>query len=170
MPSGVVKVKGGDKYKALLAKIAAQKVGVKVGIMAGSTTTEVRYNGKTKKDLVWTPAGKSIVEYAAYNEFGTADIPPRPFLKQTVEKRQSEWCAQIAQYLKGRPDDAKGAMKFIGEVMQADVVLEIESGDFDKLSDATEERKKLLKTQDAKKPLVATGQMEEAISYEVVEG
>lgn len=173
MPIKVVKVTGGDKYKALLAKIAAQKVGVKVGILEGATTAEVRYKGKPDKDghrndLVWSPAGMSIAEYAAYNEFGTARTPKRPFLRQTVQKRQGEWLRQIEQYLTGRPDDAKGAMTFIGEVMKSDVILEIESGDFTPLSAATAARKSLLKANDASKPLVATGQMEKAIDYEVV--
>ena len=83
MPSGVVKVKGGDKYKALLAKIAAQKVGVKVGILANATTTD----------------GEHIATYAAANEFGAkkvfedrvVTIPPRPFMRQSVAKHQEEW-------------------------------------------------------------------------------
>ena len=168
MPIKVIKVTGGDKYKALLAKIAAQKVGVKAGIFDNATTTEVRYDGKKKKNLVWTPAGKSIAEYAIYNEFGTADIPARPFMRQTVEKHQKEWCEQIGQFLKGQPDNAKGAMMFIGEVMRADIVDEIEHGDFKELNDKTKERKALLKSNDADKPLVATGQMEHAVAYEVV--
>lgn len=185
MPSGVVKVTGGEKYKALLAKIAAQKVGVKVGILEGATTTD----------------GQSIVQYAAAHEFGlevpihertqlvkrkkatilleghvaesSFKMPTRPFLRQTVAKRQDEWCAELAKMLKGRftKGEAKDAMYKIGEVMRADVVREIEGGDFTPLKPATvKAKRKRGKVANPEKILVDTGQMIEHISYEVVEG
>ncbi len=45
------------------------------------------YNGKVD--------GKTpIVEYALYNEYGTKDIPSRPFLRQTVEKRKKQFARE----------------------------------------------------------------------------
>ncbi|OUO94801.1 hypothetical protein [Cloacibacillus sp. An23] len=199
MPTKVVKVTGGEKYKALLAKIAAQKVGVKVGILQGSTTTE----------------GQSIVQYAAAHEFGMTipipehtqlmpfredkktgklkmvkrkkatilleghvkkssfTMPTRPFLRQTVEHRQEEWCKELAQMLKGEitKGTAKPAMHKIGEAMKADVKREIESGNFKALKPATIKAKlKRGKTSNPEHPLIDTGQMMEAVDYEVVEG
>lgn len=198
MPSSVVKVKGGEKYKALLAKIAAQKVGVKVGILKGATTTD----------------GQSIVQYAAAHEFGMTipihertqlmpfredkktgklkmvkrkkatilleghvsegsfKMPTRPFLRQTVEHRQEEWCRELAQMLKGEitKGTAKPAMYKIGEVMKADVVREIESGNFTALKPATIKAKQKKGKTDPNKPLIDTGQMMKAIAYEVIEG
>ena len=199
MPSSVVKVKGGDKYKALLAKIAAQKVGVKVGILKGATTTD----------------GQSIVQYAAAHEFGMTipihertqlmpfrenkktgklhmvkrkkatilleghvkessfEMPKRPFLRQTVTMRQSGWLWQLSKILKGELARAefKDAMQKIGEVMKADVVREIEGGNFIPLKPATvKAKRKRGKTANPSKVLVDTGQMLKAIDYEVVEG
>ena len=69
-----VEVTGGDKYKKVLEKIAELKVSVRAGIPAGATTT----------------AGKSIPEYAIYNELGTSRIPSRPFMRTTVSEHQEE--------------------------------------------------------------------------------
>ncbi len=56
-----VEVTGGNMYKQVLKKLADMKLGVKAGIFANATTTD----------------GKSIAEYAIYNEFGTATVWPR---------------------------------------------------------------------------------------------
>ena len=77
--------KGGDKYKGLLARIAAQNVGVKAGILAGATKAD----------------GTKVAYYAAVNEFGgtsvieghTVRIPPRPFMRDTVRGSSNAlWC------------------------------------------------------------------------------
>ena len=165
MPSGVVKVKGGDKYKALLAKIAAQKVGVKVGIFANDTNEDT---------------GEPIAPYAAANEFGAGKIPSRPFMRNTVAKRQGDWIKIVEQYMKVRPDNARGAMEIVGQTMATDIGREIDTGSFERLSDASIERHKQrgrgkeagkgqLKS-DPERPLIDTGSMRQAIGYEVIEG
>ena len=160
MPSSVVKVKGGEKYKALLAKIAAQKVGVKVGILADATTTD----------------GEHIATYAAANEFGAkkvfedrvVTIPARPFMRQSVAKHQEEWLGTVAKAMRKQPDNAAGAMHIVGAVMRADIVQGIESGEFKPNAAATIKAKEKKGKTDPDHPLIDTGQMMEAVDYEVV--
>lgn len=197
MPTSTVKnikITGGDKYKAVLAKIAEQHVGVRVGILEGATTTD----------------GESIAQYAAANEFGAKItipehtnlmpfkeikstgklkmakrksatvllegkvkeheiiIPSRPFLRQTVEKQKDKWCRGIAADLGKNPDEAKSVLYRAGEVMHKDVIDEIQSGDFLENAPATIRAKEKKGKGEAAHPLIDTGQMMEAVSYEVV--
>ena len=85
MPTGDFKVtfQGGNKFKGVLAKISAQAVGVRAGILEGATK----------------PDGTPIPPYAAVNEFGgksvhngkTVTIPARPFMRDTVRLHSKEW-------------------------------------------------------------------------------
>lgn len=157
----VMAVKGG-KYKDVLAKIAAQKVGVKAGVLEGATNAE----------------GEKVAYYAAVNEFGgramhngkAVTIPARPFLRQTVDKHSDEWGKTIEEKLSGHPDGAKAAMYIIGEVMRADIQSTIKAGDFTPLAEATIERKRDAGKKEPETPLIDTGALFSSISYEVVEG
>lgn len=152
MPTGVIKVTGGQRWKAVLARVAAQKVGVKAGIFGGATTID----------------GQSIVEYAIYNEFGTSRIPARPFMRQTVEKNKAQWLATLEEALRRNPADAEGAMYILGETMRADIANEIEHGSFRPNSPKTVTAKARKGKVDPDHPLIDTGQMLQAVAYEVV--
>lgn len=153
MPIKVTKVTGGDKYKGLLAEIAKQKVGVKAGILADATTTE----------------GKGIAEYAIYNEFGTAAIPARPFMRQTVEKSKGKWIKTVEQLMGRNPGNARDAMFVVGEVMRGDIVYEIQNGSFAANAASTVAAKERKGKVEPDHPLIDTGQMMKAVSYEVVD-
>ena len=73
-----VRARYSDDWKTLLKRAFAfgGVKGVKVGI------DETAVNSET---------GVRIAEYAAYNEFGTQDIPARPFMRLTVERHVDEW-------------------------------------------------------------------------------
>ena len=60
--------------------------GFHVGVVDGGT------NGIT---------GVSIATYAAYNEFGTSTIQPRPFLGLSAKKHGKKWADIVAAGLKG---------------------------------------------------------------------
>jgi cold shock CspA family protein len=44
--------------------------------------------------------GQTIAEVAFWNEFGTARIPPRPFLRSTLKERKIKYKALFAKILK----------------------------------------------------------------------
>ena len=80
---------GGANFRAVLTKMAAKlsKPGtVRIGFLEGSTE----------------PDGTSIPAIAAIQEFGAprAHIPPRPFFRNMIHDKSPEWPAAIATNLK----------------------------------------------------------------------
>jgi HK97 gp10 family phage protein len=148
-----VTVTGGDKYKAVLEKIARLKLTAQAGIPSGATTTD----------------GKSIPMYAAYNEFGTSRIPARPFMRTTASEHQNEWCETLAGALKGEilKDNAKGAMGLVGEQMKAHIQQTIQKGSFAPNSPKTVANKRRKGKVEPDHPLIDTGQMLASIISEV---
>lgn len=148
-----VTVTGGDKYKAVLEKIARLKLTAQAGIPAGATTTD----------------GKSIPMYAAYNEFGTSRIPARPFMRTTANEHQNEWCETLAGALKGEilKDNAKGAMGLVGEQMKAHIQQTIQKGSFAPNAPRTVANKRAKGKVEPDHPLIDTGQMLASIISEV---
>lgn len=95
----------------------------------------------------WFPGAKyedgtPVAYVAAIQEFGSPEnaIPPRPFMRPTVQDKQGEWSAQIAggmrKVIKGQltADDVLGA---VGDLAAADIAKTIASGDFKALSPIT---------------------------------
>jgi HK97 gp10 family phage protein len=148
-----ITVTGGDKYKAILEKIARLKITARAGIPAGATTTD----------------GKSIPEYAAYNEFGTSRIPARPFMRNTMNEHQNEWCETLAGALKGKiqHDNAKKAMGLVGEQMKAHIQQTIQKGSFAPNAPRTVANKRAKGKVEPDHPLIDTGQMIASIISEV---
>ena len=151
-----VTVTGGDKYKAVLEKIARLKLTAQAGIPSGATTTD----------------GKSIPMYAAYNEFGTSRIPARPFMRTTANEHQNEWCETLAGALKGEilKDNAKGAMGLVGEQMKAHIQQTIQKGSFAPNSPKTVANKRRKGKVEPDHPLIDTGQMLASVISEVKDG
>ena len=86
-----VTISGGTKWQAYLERLA-QKVQVRAGVMEYATTDE----------------GERVAEYAAYNEFGTSRVPPRPFMRKTLEREGENWIRGVGALLKNglSPDEA----------------------------------------------------------------
>lgn len=164
MPTGEFKVQimGGNKFKGVLAKIAAQAVGVRAGILEGATK----------------PDGTPIPPYAAVNEFGgramhnghPVTIPARPFMRDTVRLHAKEWSKALEGPLAQHPDGAKAAMYIVGQNMQADIKATIAAGNFTPLAEATIENKRRAGKLQPATPLIDTGSMLQAVAYEVVDG
>lgn len=149
-----VEVTGGNKYKAALEKIAKLKISARAGIPQGATTTD----------------GKSIPEYAVYNEMGTSRIPARPFMRQTVANHQDDWCNTVAHslnYQEISSNHAKRAMGLAGEQMKAHIQETIQKGSFAPNAPKTVENKRRKGKVEPDHPLIDTGQMLASIISEV---
>ena len=149
-----VEVTGGDKYQKVLQKIAELGVKVRAGIPAGATTT----------------GGKSIPEYAVYNELGTSRIPARPFMRQTVDAHANDWCQVVAGSVnleEINKDGAKRVMGLVGEVMKAHIQETIQKGSFAPNAPRTVAIKRAKGKVEPDHPLVDTGQMLASIISEV---
>ena len=153
-----VDIKGGGKYKKFLDVMAEIAGGVKAGILNGATTTD----------------GKSIAEYAAYNEFGGANNhpPSRPFMRTVAKERPKVWVGQMVAKIRGnatKPEAWKGALVLAGESMKSDIKDSIQNGSWTPNAPATIAAKKRKGKVEPDHPLIDTGQMLAAVSYEVVE-
>jgi hypothetical protein len=151
-----VEVTGGDKYKAVLEKIAKLKITARAGIPAGATATD----------------GKSIPEYALYNELGTTRIPARPFMRTTADTHSDEWCQTVEGALNYKEIDqnqGKLVMGLVGEQMKAHIQETIQKGSFAPNAPKTVEAKRRKGKVEPDHPLIDTGQMLASIISEVKE-
>ncbi len=150
-----VEVKGGGKYEAVLKRLADIKMGVKAGVLAGATTTD----------------GKPVAQYAAFNEYGTKNIPPRPFLRQTSKDKMTSWQQILAHAVTGKAENMQAwtrALTLTGEAMKANIKESIQGGAFTPNAPGTIKAKQRKGKREPDHPLIDTGQMLAAISYEVI--
>ena len=151
-----VEIKGGDKYKKFLAKVAEIAGGVKAGILNNATTTD----------------GKSIAEYAVYNEYGTKNIPARPFMRTVAKEKPKQWIGEMVRHVRGKATEQavwEEALGLAGESMKSDIKDSIQNGNWTPNAPATVAAKARKGKVEPDHPLIDTGQMLAAVSYEVVE-
>lgn len=151
-----VEIKGGDKYKKFLAKMAEIAGGVKAGILNNATTTD----------------GQSIAEYAVYNEFGTSRIPARPFMRTVAKEKPKQWIGEMVRHVRGKatnPAVWKEALGLAGESMKSDIKDSIQNGSWTPNAPATVAAKARKGKVEPDHPLIDTGQMIAAVSYEVTD-
>lgn len=107
---------------------------------------------------------EELVDIATWNEFGTENIPSRPFMRDSVDKHMPAighmLMAQKDAILKGSP--ARKVLNTIG-VFQADLIqTEMEQGDFVENAHSTIEMK------GSDKPLIDTGTMKNSVHHWIV--
>lgn len=114
--------------------------------------------------------GQTIVQIAAWNEFGTETIPSRPFLRTTLREnkyyREALFDALKAGLTK-KADPTK-ALKLVGVRAAADIRNMIDTNDFVPNAPMTIQRKSTNADKDNKdKPLIATGILRQSIQSEL---
>ncbi|QNT79311.1 hypothetical protein [Entomobacter blattae] len=77
------------------------------------------------------PDGTPIALVARANEFGTArtnaegdsvqHIPPRPFMRQTIEANEGKWGNDLKSNFATRPDKAQSILEDLGDAMAKDI-------------------------------------------------
>lgn len=159
-------ISGGQKFERELARIAA-KVAVpatlRVGFLENATY----------------PDGTPVAMIAAIQEYGAprAGIPPRPYFRNMIRAKRSEWPAAIAELLEANDLDAKLALEQTGAVIAGQLQESIINTNSPPLKPATIVRKG--GTRDMKydpkdpstfaaKPLVDTGDMLRSVMHEVL--
>ncbi len=101
-------ISGGDKLQAKLDQIAAglnKAASVEIGFMEGATY----------------PDDTSVALVAAFNEFGTAKAPPRPFFRNMIAANSRKWPRNITTALKNNDYDASAALGLIGQEIQEEL-------------------------------------------------
>lgn len=143
-----ITVSGGNKWRKALERLA-RKVQVRAGVLEGATTTE----------------GQSVAQYAACNEFGTARIPARPFMRSTLTEQRRAWINGFSALLKaGRTPDE--ALRRVGERMARNIKDKILSN-MEPANAASTIARKNKKEAGRAGTLVDTGTLEKSINFEV---
>lgn len=108
--------------------------------------------------------GLSIAEYAAYNEYGTENIPERSFMRSTFDEKLASINSETQRLYKQVQDGkitVHKALGLLGMRHKADIQLKISSNIQPANAPATIERKGSSKT------LIDTGAMRQSIDYVV---
>jgi len=148
------KVTGGEKLVKLIERYqAAAKSSLKVGILGGAAY----------------PDGTPAAMIGAIHEFGRGHVPQRSFLRSTMAEKHKEWAEAAGLMLKANSGDFQKALMFAGELAAKDVQAKIAEGRVGPgLKEATIAAKAKKGKQYPGIPLVDTGVLMEAISYEVI--
>ncbi len=146
-----------EKLDGVLRHLYAANKSLKVGILEGAQTTS---------------EGPSIAEIAYWNEYGTKSIkknihiPARPFFRNAISNNTDTWAESIKSQLKtmGVTDKnvVEKVLKKTGQLMRSDIQQSISKGGFVPNHPYTIKMKGGRST-----PLVDTGDMRNAVSYEV---
>lgn len=110
------------------------------------------------------PDGTQVAAVAAYNEYGTKNTPPRPFMQATVKFKRKKWMTFLASKMKkGRLDgDTKvKVMKQMGVLIKSDLQGSIRSLKFAPLKPST------IKAKGFNKTLIDTATMIRSIDWEI---
>ena len=122
-------MRGGDKFRQRLAELAAQATTAKVRV---GIIEQANYDGSD---------GESVAQVAFWNEYGTATIPPRPFFRNTIAERKTEWARLAGKFMQANGGDVRQSLSDLGQIAVDDIKETITNGNFAPNSEVT----KLLK-------------------------
>ena len=118
--------------------------------------------------------GATILDYAIWNEYGTATIPPRPFFRHTLENNKAQIAAAIKNALQSvleGKNTAKEALMQVGETVRGLVILSIANAETWAKPNAKSTLK--AKTRDGNdlntKPLIDNRFLIKSIRYQIVD-
>jgi len=125
------------------------------------------FGGATDED------GTSVSEYAAYNEFGTSEIPKRPFLRPTLADNTEKYASILKGALHGLASSGSAepvgmALTAVGREMETDVIEKIKSSVPPPNAPATQARKAARPGGGYSGTLFDTGTMLGSVSYQLL--
>lgn len=135
---------GGSKFLKELNRLASLRV--KVGFRGGSNTEA---------------DGADVCQVAVWNEFGTSEIPSRPFMRQSTDNHKS----QISDFMSNQKQeilngaDAENILKELGIFQKGIIQEEIVEGTFTPNAPST------VKKKGSSRPLIDTGLMRQSVQY-----
>jgi hypothetical protein len=144
----MVTIKGGDKLEQALKEIAKKVTNAStlgVGFLEGATY----------------PDGTSVALVAAVNNYGSADIPARPFFTRMVKEGQEHWADDIGKLLPLHDYDARETLDLMGEKLKGELVQSITDQVYAPLKPSTVKAKGFATT------LVDTSHMKNSVDAEV---
>lgn len=104
--------------------------------------------------------GIYVADVAKNNEFGTLEIPSRPFFRNAIENNSKKWINFLAQDLV-KSENAEISYNRLGEVARGDIVKSINQTNSPANSPLT------IKAKGSSKPLVDTGFLRANVTFKV---
>lgn len=104
------------------------------------------------------PDGLNIAQNARFQEFGTYNIPPRPFFRNALKQNQKKWIAFYKSGLKQRDANIVGK---VGVMASSDIKMSITK------TLTPPNAKSTIKKKGSSHPLIDTGLLRNAIDYKV---
>lgn len=104
--------------------------------------------------------GVQVAQVAFWQEFGTINIPPRPFMRNAIAQNKEKWGDLFAAQLKNSTD-AETALNTVGEIARGDVLMSLTSLSSPPLKPSTIAKK------GSSNPLIDTGHLKNSLSFEV---
>ena len=124
-----------------------------------------KFRGKEKLEIGFFetaryPNGTFVAQVAYFNEFGTLNIPMRPFFRNAINKNIKKWYATLQNGINQNATPSK-ALAIVGEVARADIVESITSLREPPNAEST------IKSKKSTNPLIDTGLMRRSVTYKV---
>lgn len=124
-----------------------------------------KFMGKEKLEIGFFetaryPNGVFVAQVARYNEFGTLNIPMRPFFRNAIQKNIKKWYATLQNAINQNATPSK-ALSIVGEVARADIIQSITDLKAPPNAQSTIKQKK------STNPLIDTGLMRRSVTYKV---
>lgn len=104
------------------------------------------------------PNGLNIAQNARFQEFGTYNIPPRPFFRNALKQNQKKW---ITFYKRGLKQRDKNIVGKVGVMASSDIKMSITK------TLTPPNAKSTIKKKGSSHPLIDTGLLRSAIDYKV---
>lgn len=142
-------------------KFGANKNGEKIKKIFDELSDKAAYVGWLA-DTASYEDGTSVAEVAAFNEYGTVNIPSRPFMKTAVDKSKDDILKYYQMSAKNIADgkaDAEKVLNGLGVLGKSKVQESIRNGNWEPNAPATIKRK------GSSKPLIDTGLMRDTVTY-----
>lgn len=116
-------------------------------------------------DVGGYPEGNvSLADVATFNEYGTSDIPPRPFMRQSFDTNRDEiktFTDKEVDAIYSGKQNVKGALEKIGVYFVGKVKETFSKGEFVENAPSTIAKK------GSSKPLIDTGRLRNSIDHKV---
>lgn len=124
-----------------------------------------KFMGKEKLEIGFFetaryPNGAFVAQVARYNEFGTLNIPMRPFFRNAINKNIKKWYATLQNAINQNATPSK-ALSIVGEVARADIIQSITDLRTPPNAEST------IKSKKSTNPLIDTGLMRRSVTYKV---
>lgn len=150
------------RYMKTIKELNSKVVGVGFTAESGVYDGSAKPGVKPGEDEI---GSVSVADVAAFNEFGTENMPSRPFMRDTIANNADEIsrfkAMLIGQVMKGA--DAQTVLNQLGTKGKGLMQREIRNGSFAANADST------IRKKGSSRPLIDTARMRQSVVYVVRE-